>query len=42
MAGRLNIEVIRMAQASDYADVLGRLEALRGAMAGGGLGEDPA
>ena len=42
MAGRLNIEVIRTAQASDYADVLGRLEALREAMAGGGLGEDPA
>jgi len=42
MAGRLNIEAIRTAQAADYQDVLERLEALRGAADGGGLGEDPA
>ena len=34
MAGRLNIEAIRTAQASDYEDVLDRLEALRGTSRG--------
>ena len=29
-AGRLNLEAIRVAMAADYADVLDRLEALRG------------
>ena len=42
MAGRLNIEAIRTAQASDYADALERLEALKEALSGGGLGEGEA
>ena len=37
MAGRLNIEAIRTAQASDYEDVLAHLEALRGTLTRGEL-----
>ena len=42
MAGRLNIEAIRTAQASDYEDVLDRMEALRGTMTRAELGEGEA
>jgi hypothetical protein len=40
-AGRLNLEAIRVALAADYADVLDRLEALRGdaELAGGPEGD---
>ena len=34
MAGRLNIEAIRTAQAADYEDALARLDALEGAARG--------
>jgi hypothetical protein len=37
MAGRLNLEAIRTAQASDYADALARLEALEENPGGGEL-----
>ncbi len=42
MAGRLNIEAIRTAQASDYEDALDRLEAVRGMLTRGELGEGEA
>ena len=42
MAGRLNLEAIRTAMAADYEDALDRLEALRGAVIGGELGEGEA
>jgi hypothetical protein len=42
MAGRLNIEAIRTAQAADYEDVLERIEALRGTLTRAELGEGPA
>jgi hypothetical protein len=37
MAGRLNIEAIRTAQASDYEDALARLDALEGVLPDGQL-----
>ena len=37
MAGRLNIEAIRTAQAADYEDALTRLEALEGVLPRGEL-----
>jgi hypothetical protein len=39
MAGRLNIEAIRTAQASDYEDALARLEALEGVLPRGELAD---
>jgi hypothetical protein len=39
MAGRLNIEAIRTAQAADYEDVLARLEALQGTLTRGELAQ---
>jgi hypothetical protein len=42
MAGRLNIEAIRTAQAADYEDALERIEALRGTMTRAELGEGQA
>ena len=42
MAGRLNIEAIRTAQASDYQDALDELRELKEAMGVGGLGEGEA
>ena len=39
MAGRLNIEAIRTAQAADYEDVLTRLDALQGTLTRGELAE---
>jgi hypothetical protein len=41
MAGRLNIEAIRTAQAADYEDVLAELEALRGQLGEGASGAGP-
>jgi hypothetical protein len=38
----LNIEAIRTAQASDYEDALDRLEAVRGMLTRGELGEGEA
>jgi hypothetical protein len=42
MAGRLNIEAIRTAQAADYEDVLERIEALRGTLTRAELDEGQA
>jgi hypothetical protein len=42
MAGRLNLEAIRTAQASDYEDVLEQLDGLRGTLTRAELGEGPA
>ena len=42
MAGRLNIEAIRTAQAADYEDAMADIEALRGILTRAELGEGQA
>ena len=42
MAGRLNLEAIKTAQAADYEDALEQIEALKGALTRGELGQGQA